>query len=192
MKKIKRIVFTGGPCAGKTSVIDIIQRKYPDKFISVPEAASILYSGGFPKLNDKSSIIHTQRAIYFLLREIEDMYEKAFPDKIQLCDRGSIDGIAYWPWDASQTFLDSVNTTYEDELRRYDVLIYMRVPRNPIFYSLSNTRVEDYKTAIMIDEKTEKAWEKHPFKFIINDEEDFLTKVEKVIEIIKKVCQIEN
>lgn len=190
MKKVKRIVFTGGPCAGKTSVIELICRKYPQIFVPVPEAASILYSGGFPRLKQKDAIIHTQRSIYFLIREIENMYEKLYPNKIQLCDRGTIDGIAYWPENEKISFIESVETTLEKEFSRYDILIHMKSPRNPEIYRLSTTRNEDHKLAIEIDIKIEKAWEKHPKRYVLKDEEDFLNKVEKTLKIIEKVCNI--
>lgn len=190
MKKIKRIVFTGGPCAGKTSVIELIYRKYPEIFIPVPEAASILYSGGVPRLKEKNAIIHTQRSIYFLIKELEDMYEKLYPNKIQLCDRGTLDGIAYWPEDEKISFIDSVQTTLEREFSRYDILIHMKSPRNPEIYRLSTTRNEDHRLAIEIDTKIEKAWEKHPKRYIMRDEEDFLNKVEKTLKIIEDVCSI--
>lgn len=189
MKKIKRIVFTGGPCAGKTSIIELICRKYPQIFVPVPEAASILYGGGVPRLKQKDAIIHTQRAIYFLIKELEDMYEKLYPNKIQLCDRGTLDGIAYWPEDEKIDFLKSLNTDLEKEFLRYDVLIHLRSPRNPEIYKLSTTRNEDHKLAIEIDIKIEKAWEKHPKRYLLNDEEDFLDKVEKTIKIIENIIQ---
>ena len=186
MKKIKRVVFTGGPCAGKTTTVDLIYRRYPEIFIPVPEAASIIYGGGFPRIKTRDAIIHTQRAIYFLIREIEEMYEKIHPDKIQLCDRGTLDGIAYWPEGEKTTFLESVKTTITKELSRYDLVIHLKPPRNPKLYHLSSTRNEDYDAAIEIDIKTQKAWEKHPKRFILDDEKDFIVKVEKAIKIIEE------
>lgn len=185
-KKIKRIVFTGGPCAGKTTAVDLIYRRYTDIFIPVPEAASILYGGGLPRIKTKDAIIHTQRAIYFLIKELEDMYEKLYPDKIQLCDRGTLDGIAYWPEGEKISFIESVGTTLEKEFSRYDILIHMKSPRNPEIYRLSTTRNEDHKLAVEIDLRTQKAWENHPKKFILDDEKDFLVKVEKAVKIIEE------
>lgn len=188
MSRPKRIVFTGGPGAGKTSIIDIIYRRYPDIFITIPEAASVLYSGGFPRIKKKDAIVHTQRAIYFLIKEIEDMYLKLYPDRIQLCDRGTLDGVAYWPENENEDFLTSTKTTLDKEFERYDYVIYLRSPRNPELYRLSPVRKEDHKIAVEIDIKTEKAWENHPRIFKIDDEKDFLIKVEKVVNIVEKIC----
>ncbi len=188
MKKIKRIAFTGGPGAGKTSIIEVIYRRYPEIFVPVPEAASILYSGGMPRIKKRQAIIHTQRAIYFLIKEIEDMYLELYPEKIQLCDRGTLDGLAYWPENEKVSFLQSVSSTIDRELSRYDALIHLRSPRNPQIYRLSTTRNEDHKLAIEIDIKTEEAWKEHPRRFIVDDEKDFLIKVEKTVQIVEDVC----
>jgi thymidylate kinase len=192
MKKIKRIAFTGGPSAGKTSIIEIIQRKYPSCFISVPEAASILYGGGFPRIKGDDAMRHIQRAIYFTIKELEDMYENLYPDKIQLCDRGTLDGIAYWPKDSDIDFIRSVGTDMNDEIRKYDVLIHLKSPSDPELYRLSSTRNEGHRLAVELDKKTQEAWASHPDRFVIDDEKDFLVKVEKAIKIVEEQLKIEE
>jgi hypothetical protein len=42
-----KIVITGGPCAGKSSIISMLKEEF-DEVITVPEAATLLLSGGFP------------------------------------------------------------------------------------------------------------------------------------------------
>ncbi len=113
------------------------------------------------------------------------MFSKLYPDKIQLCDRGTLDGIAYWPSRNKVSFTDSLNTTIEKECNRYDILIHLRTPINKEFYKINGVRNEDHRVAVELDKKTLKAWETHPRRFIINDEKDFLIKVEKTIEIIE-------
>lgn len=44
---MKKIVITGGPCAGKTSVLDFLGRAHSDQFVIISEAATILLKGGF-------------------------------------------------------------------------------------------------------------------------------------------------
>lgn len=193
MKKIKRILFTGGPSAGKTSIIEIIQRKYPKLFVSVPEAATILYCGGFPRIKDHRAMKHIQRAIYFTIIELEDMYAEIYSDKIQLCDRGTLDGIAYWPSKKSHLeFVKSVGTNIKKELKRYDILIHLSTPKDKDLYRLTKQRIENHKLALELDKKTLKAWEKHPKRFIISDEKDFLIKVEKVVSLIEKELKIKE
>lgn len=47
--KVKKIVLTGGPCAGKTTALQQIEREFTEKgyhVLIVPEAASILIGAG--------------------------------------------------------------------------------------------------------------------------------------------------
>lgn len=54
---------------------------------------------------------------------ISKMSSLFYPDRILLCDRGTIDGAAYADGDP-QDFFASVNTTFEAELARYDGVIF--------------------------------------------------------------------
>ena len=47
--KQKKIVLTGGPCAGKTTLTQVIAKAFPKHIVIVPESASLLFSGGFPR-----------------------------------------------------------------------------------------------------------------------------------------------
>ncbi|MGZ3695296.1 MAG: AAA family ATPase, partial [Bdellovibrionota bacterium] len=44
-----KIVLTGGPCAGKTTMVKMIEQAFPASVVGVPEAASLLFNGGFPR-----------------------------------------------------------------------------------------------------------------------------------------------
>ena len=47
--KHRKIVLTGGPCAGKTTMAQILSRAFHGSVVNVPESASLLFSGGFPR-----------------------------------------------------------------------------------------------------------------------------------------------
>ena len=44
-----RIVLTGGPGGGKTTAADLFRREIGERVVIVPEAATILFQGGFPR-----------------------------------------------------------------------------------------------------------------------------------------------
>src|SRR5262249_25080846 len=44
----RRIVVTGGPGGGKTTAADMFRREMGPALVVVPEAATILFAGGFP------------------------------------------------------------------------------------------------------------------------------------------------
>lgn len=43
-----KIALTGGPCAGKTTILKRLNQDLGQQILTVPETASILLMGGFP------------------------------------------------------------------------------------------------------------------------------------------------
>ena len=66
------IVITGGPSAGKTALATLLLKELPDDTCVVPEAASILFHGGFPRGKLDFQLNRQQRAIYFVQKELEE------------------------------------------------------------------------------------------------------------------------
>lgn len=153
--------------------------------MTVPEAATILYSGGFPRKTTEDSMRYIQKAIYYVIKELEELAFSLEPEKIALCDRGTLDGAAYWP-EGGEDFLTSLKTSMDEELARYNLVIHLRPPVSSDIYRTSGTRIEDHAKAIEIDKKIEKTWSSHPKRHIISDEPDFLVKVNKVIKILEE------
>jgi hypothetical protein len=91
----------------------------------LPEAAGIVFGGGFPRRPDTLARRAAQRAIFHVQRELEDA-AAGRNAAIILCDRGTVDGAAYWP--SPDDFFAGVRTTLSDELRRYDAVIHLRTP----------------------------------------------------------------
>jgi predicted ATPase len=92
----RRIVLTGGPGAGKTAVLELIRQYFCAHVKVLPEAAGIVFGGGFP-LGDALELRRAaQRAIFYVQRELEAAGDANNP-AIVLCDRGTVDGAAYWP-----------------------------------------------------------------------------------------------
>ena len=84
-----RVVLTGGPGGGKTTAADLFRREIGERVIVVPEAATLLFSGGFPRLAQSSAQRSTQCAIYHVQRGREDIQAARYPDRILLCDPGT-------------------------------------------------------------------------------------------------------
>ena len=97
MTEHRIIVLTGGPCAGKTAVQHVAQEQFGDRLVLVPEAATLLFSGGFPLPVSDVTRRAAQRAIYFVQRELEEACMAHAPENaVVLCDRGTADGAAYF------------------------------------------------------------------------------------------------
>ena len=102
-----------------------------------------------------------------------------------LCDRGTLDGLAYWPGSADD-FWSSVRTTLHDELARYDAVIHLRTPSQEHGYNQQNPlRIESATAAAAIDGRILQAWESHPRRFIVDSSANFLDKAARALEVLK-------
>ena len=181
-----KIVLTGGPSGGKTTLAATIQKEFSDRVLIVPEAASMLFSGGFPRRPGIKSVSHRQKAIYFLQRELEALCEDEKPQALLVCDRGSLDGHAYWP-DPHTTFLDAVKSSFEKEFARYTWVIHLdTAPKD--FYDLTNPlRVEGYDEALKLNQKVNDAWKNHPQRFVITNTGHFVDKLYRATFVVDQI-----
>src|SRR5690349_15548521 len=104
------VVLTGGPGAGKTAVLELVRRSLCKHLALLPEAAGIVFGGGFPRRSDSGSRAASQRAIFHVQRELEELVRTDARAATALCDRGKLDGLAYWP-DDEAVFFDELRTT---------------------------------------------------------------------------------
>jgi predicted ATPase len=178
----RRIVLTGGPGAGKTAVLEMMRKTLCEHVKIVPEAASIVFGGGFPRGDTLEQRRAGQRAIFYIQRELEAamMPENA---AVALCDRGTIDGAAYWPGPAE--LWTAVGTTLDEQLARYHAVIHLRTPPLESYNHQNPLRVESAIEAAEIDARIAAAWAKHPRRFEVQSMADFLAKVARVVEIIR-------
>ncbi|MCE9581492.1 MAG: ATP-binding protein [Planctomycetes bacterium] len=179
------VVLTGGPGAGKTAVLEVIRRRFCEHVVVLPEAASILFGGGFPRRDSLPARRAAQRAIVRVQRELERMAIEEGNAGVILCDRGTLDGLAYWPGDAAD-FWRELDSTPAAELARYSAVIHLGVPRDGHGYGHSNpVRTESAHEAAAIDLRIEQAWSAHPRHFEIPNTADFLEKMRQALERIR-------
>lgn len=173
-----RIVLTGGPGGGKTTAADLFRREIGERVVIVPEAATLLFSGGFPR----SAEVHAQRsaqcAIYHVQRNLEDVQSALYPDRILLCDRGTVDGAAYWP-NETESFFDAVRSTEQAELDRYDAVIFFETAAaGGISVEGGNpTRIESNDQALGIDRRLRDIWSRHQRFVVVPHNPSFVKKI---------------
>ena len=164
-----RIVLTGGPGGGKTTAADLFRREIGSRVVVVPETATMLFSGGFPRVGEPKARAATQRAIFHAQVSLEDIQGAVYPRRVLLCDRGTIDGAAFWPGEAPLGFFETMETTLEAELLRYDaVLFFESAAVGDISIEGGNpTRTETNEEARELDMRLRELWSQHPsFHFI--------------------------
>jgi predicted ATPase len=179
----RRVVLTGGPGAGKTAVLELIRLFFCEHVKTLPEAAGIVFSGGFPRSGSPPLRQAAQRAIYYVQRELESVAETENA-AVVLCDRGTVDCAAYWTGEGD--LFSAVGTTRALEMARYDAVIHLRTPTSPAAYNRSNPlRLESMEEAAAIDVQIASAWSEHPRRFVLEPTEDFLHKAARALALLR-------
>jgi predicted ATPase len=181
-----RVVITGGPGAGKTALLEMVRRHFCPHVVVLAESAGIVFGGGFPRRGSDAACCAAQRAIYRVEVELERLAVEEGGARAILCDRGTLDGLAYWPAPPEQFWRD-LGTTEADELGRYAAVIHLRTPSNHQGYNHSNPlRIESAREAHRIDERIAAIWSRHPRRFVVDHAPDFRDKVTRAIELIEE------
>jgi predicted ATPase len=178
MKKQLQVVVTGGPGGGKTTALDLFRRELCDKIAVVPEAATVLFSGGIKRCEDEPTIKMVQKTIFQLQKNLEDIHKTQYPARLIVCDRGSLDGLAYWPG-TEEDFFEEVGSTFEQEIARYDAVIFFEsaAATGQDISSNNPLRNESTSQAALLDKKLQKVWSRHPQFYFVGSSESFVRKI---------------
>ena len=170
--------------------------------LTVPEAATILFSNGFKS----SDPLHIQGAIMKLQISLEDLFEGIARDfegrSVLLCDRGLMDGKAYVETKMWHDVLKLENMKETDARdSRYDSVIHLVTAADGAseFYTLENNtaRHENVEQAIVQDRRTQNAWIGHSRLRVIGNEDDkgrkvgFNRKIGNVIDSVKTLLGLQ-
>lgn len=186
------VVLTGGPGAGKTAILELARRSLDPRVAILSEAASILFRGGFKRHGTLPGRKAAQRAIFHIQHEQERMVLEEQEAEFVLCDRGTLDGLAYWP-EGEESFWQELSTQQASEYARYHAVIHLRTPSAGHGYNHQNPlRIEDAENAHLIDERILRVWEGHPNRCIVNSTEDFLLKVNTAMGIINSLLPADH
>ncbi len=182
----RRVVLTGGPGAGKTAVLELVRATACRHVRVLPEAASVIFGGGFPRRDGFGERRAAQRAIFHVQRELEALGE-AEEAAILLCDRGTIDGLAYWPGEPDDLW-DAVHSDLDAELQRYAAVIHLRTPTTGAGYNHANpVRTESAELAAEIDARIGAVWSTHPHLTSIPASVEFLVKANAALAVIQSL-----
>jgi predicted ATPase len=174
----RRIVVTGGPGGGKTTAVDFFRREIGEQIVVVPEAATMIFSGGFPREPEEHARMAAQRAVYHVQRNLEDVQAALYPERVLLCDRGTVDGAVYWPG-GPDGFFETLKTSLEAELERYDAVIFFESAAvggmgieggNPI-------RSETMDEAVDLNSRLRSIWAQHPHFTVVEHNPSFFRKI---------------
>ncbi len=200
-KRITRIVLTGGPAAGKTTLISRILHEFKSedgwRVITVPETATELISGfGIRPFGGCMSMLAFQDFV------IADQIHKerlalnaaqVVPEEniLIIYDRALMDDKAYITDEEFATVLAKFDgRTEASVLAGYDAVLHLvTCAKGAEFaYNLGNAaRTESLEYAREMDDRTLRAWSGHPNLRIIDNSADFEQKMNRAMREIYRI-----
>lgn len=195
---VKKIVLTGGPCTGKTTVLDNIRDYYSKngfRVIVVSETATeIINDGikcfGIDKLVDVVDFQELVLRLQLLKEDIVDsvVRYKTDEDILVVYDRGTLDGEAYVNPETFNKVMKRVDPslTREKLLSRYDMVLVLIGDKS--FYTLetNSARKESADEALEIGKKTLMSWVEHDNLKLVFPKDTMEEKTNEVIEDIRE------
>jgi CYTH domain-containing protein/thymidylate kinase len=204
MNNVKRIVLTGGPCAGKTTALVRIIEYFSNlgfKVFTVPEVPTMYSQGGWSYLTPNPKLYYEgELAILQTQLALEDSFmrlaETCTKPTVVICDRGTLDISAYISPEMWTELCQKCCTTPNELRERYDAVLhlvsaadgaeqYYTTATNSTRYEQANE--EGLQIARDLDKKVNKAWTGHPHLRVINNHDDFDAKLNRVLLEISNV-----
>ena len=201
MKKITKIVLTGGPAAGKTTLISRILHEFKQedgwRVITIPETATELISGfGIRPFGGCMSMLEFQDFVIadqihkekLALQAAEVVAEENI---LIIYDRALLDDKAYiTDEEFTEVLARFEGRTEEKVLAGYDAVLHLvTCAKGAEFaYNLGNeARTESLEYAREMDDRTLRAWSRHPNLRIIDNSVDFQEKMNRAIREIYRI-----
>ena len=200
-KKITRIVLTGGPAAGKTTLISRILHEFKQedgwRVITIPETATELISGfGIRPFGGCMSMLAFQD--FVIADQIHketlalDAAQVVPEDNILIIyARALLDDKAYITDEEFAEVLARFDGRTEDGvLAGYDAVLHLvTCAKGAEFaYNLGNdARTESLEHAREMDDRTLRAWSRHPRLRIIDNSVDFDDKINRALREIYRI-----
>lgn len=171
MKKIPKIVLTGGPNGGKSKALRYLKEALPKlgyKVYSVEECATKILDSGFdrsrPTLDFQTEIAKLQLKLENELDALENDGKSVI-----ICDRGLMDCRVYLNDDDFEAIKRVLNLTNIDLRDRYDAAFHLdsTSTNDNLKYKTGEIRVESREEAKKINDLSLRAWCGNPhYRFI--------------------------
>ena len=204
MNDIKKIVLTGGPCAGKTTALVRVIEHFSSlgfKVFTIPEVPTLFTQAGMNYLTTNQAFFYEgEKATLEIQLALEDkfmlMAEQCQKPAVIVCDRGAMDISAYMTPEMWSDITRSVGTSTPKLRERYDAVLHLVSAADGAeqYYTTANnaSRVEQMneeglRIARMLDKKVIHAWTGHPHLRVINNHDDFEAKMHRVLKEISNV-----
>lgn len=197
MKQITRIVLTGGPAAGKTTLISRILKEFKQedgwRVITIPETATELISGF--GIKPFGNCVTMEQFQYYVIADQLHKEQLALkgarevPEEriLIIYDRAVLDDKAYISDEQFEKTLAHFGKTEQELLSGYDAVLHLVscAKGAEYAYNFGNAaRYESIEEAREMDDRTLRAWSAHPNLHIIDNSCDFEEKINRGISAI--------
>ena len=204
MSEIVKVVLTGGPCAGKTTALVRVIEHFSSlgfKVFTIPEVPTLFTQAGMNYLTtNKGFFYQGEKATLEIQLALEDkflrMAQECSEPCIIVCDRGAMDISAYMSPETWADITRAVGTSTAELRQRYDAVLHLVSAADGAeqYYTTANNaqryeqmNEEGLRIARSLDKKVIHAWTGHPHLRVINNHDDFDTKMRRVIKEISSV-----
>ncbi len=199
---VKRIVLTGGPGSGKTSVLNAINRVFSGegyKVIIVPETATELMNNGITFRDGSLTLVDFQEIVMRLQLAKEEVVDRvielANTDKvIVIYDRGTIDNTAYIKKEEFEEVMARLNNvkSFSDLMNKYDLVLNL-VGREDFYTTANNeARNESASEALRLGDVTLKCWLGHKKLKIVMPKDEMDEKINEVLNTINELLSLKQ
>ena len=202
------IVLTGGPCAGKTTIVSRLVNELSGQGVRVltsPEVASMLFTGGVDdiriiKVSEPGRYEQIEAQIMLLQGDMRRRYRElaaAFaPDPVcVIYDRAEMDAVSYLKPGRGDLILRHHGSSLPEVRNSYTTVIHLRTAArvSDRHYDLNNpARQEGARGALQADQRTMEAWLGHPDFWIVEAQQDFELKVDRALAIARRSLGIQG
>lgn len=193
MKTIKKIVLTGGPAGGKTTLTSRLVKELSSigyRVLIVPEAATELISQfGIKPFGNCLSMFDFQ---YFVVSSQLHKEKMAFEaaqlvpeDKVLIiCDRGVMDDRAYVTQKEFTQVISRFDLTEKEILESYDAVIHLVSSSKGAEFAYNYDNAARYETLEQAREKEDATllcWRNHKHRVLIGNSYNFENKIRKAM-----------
>lgn len=207
--EIKKIVLTGGPCAGKTTALIRITEYFSNlgyKVFTVPEVPTMVTQSGWNYMTKNKAFYYEGELVILELQlaledSVQRMAETVAGEQpcVIICDRGTMDISAYISPEMWEELASKVGFTTTQLRERYDAVLHLVTAADGAesFYTTANNAQryekadeEGLKIARMLDRKVLDAWMHHSHLRVIDNASDFDQKLNRVLSEISQVLEL--
>lgn len=200
MKNVTRIVLTGGPAAGKTTLISRILKEFkPEegwRVITIPETATDLISGF--GIRPFGNCVTMEQFQYYVIADqlhkeqlaLKGAQEVPEENILIIYDRAVLDDKAYISDEQFELTLAHFGKTEQELIAGYDAVLHLVTCAKGAEYAYNfgnAARYESVEEAREMDDRTLRAWSSHPNVHIIDNSSDFEDKIGRAINAIYSI-----